>query len=115
MLFRSRHPVTVVLLARLAVDASMQGKKIGPALLKDALRRAVHAADTIGARAVLVHAKDDNAKGFYAHFSFEPSPSDPYHLMLIMKDLRRIIATADVAPPELQPPDAGGRTGPGKD
>ncbi|HEX5461489.1 MAG TPA: hypothetical protein VFX20_16115 [Steroidobacteraceae bacterium] len=38
---------------------------------------------------VLVHAKDDNAKGFYEHFSFEPSPSDPYHPMLIMKDLRR--------------------------
>lgn len=86
----ARHPIPVVLLARLAVDASLQGKKIGPALLKDALRRAVHAADTIGARAVLVHAKDDNAKGFYEHFTFEPSPSDPYHLRLIMKDLRRI-------------------------
>jgi len=87
----ARHPIPVVLLARLAVDASMQGKKIGPALLKDALRRAVHAADTIGARAVLVHAKDDNSNGFYEHFNFEPSPSDPYHLMLIMKDLRRVI------------------------
>jgi GNAT superfamily N-acetyltransferase len=93
----ARHPVPVVLLARLAVDASMQGKKVGPALLKDALRRAVHAADTIGARAVLVHAKDDNAKGFYEHFTFESSPSDPYHLMLIMKDLRRIIAAANAA------------------
>ena len=86
----ARHPIPVVLLARLAVDASLQGKKVGPALLKDALRRAVHAADTIGARSVLVHAKDDNAKGFYEHFNFEPSPSDPFHLMLIMKDLRRI-------------------------
>jgi GNAT superfamily N-acetyltransferase len=109
----ARHPVPVVLLARLAVDASMQGKKIGPALLKDALRRAVHAADTIGARAVLVHAKDDSAKGFYEHFSFEPSPSDPYHLMLIMKDLRRIIAAADVAPPA-STADPASRTGPGK-
>lgn len=94
----ARHPIPVILLARLAVDASMQGKKIGPALLKDALRRAVHAADTIGARAVLVHAKDDTAKGFYEHFNFEPSPSDPYHLLLIMKDLRRI-AAADASPP----------------
>ena len=95
----ARYPIPVILLARLAVDASSQGKKIGPALLKDALRRAVHAADTIGARAVLVHAKDDNAKGFYEHFNFEPSPSDPYHLMLIMKDLRRIIAAADASTP----------------
>jgi hypothetical protein len=44
---------------------------------------------------VLVHAKDDNAKGFYEHFTFEPSASDPYHLMLIMKDLRRIVAAAE--------------------
>lgn len=87
----ARHPIPVILLARLAVDVSLQGKKIGPALLKDALRRAVYAADTIGARAVLVHAKDGSAKGFYEHFNFEPSPSDPYHLLLIMKDLRRII------------------------
>lgn len=53
------------------------------------------AADTIGARAVLVHAKDDNARGFYEHFNFEQSPSDPYHLLLIMKDLLRIVALAD--------------------
>jgi len=101
----ARHPIPVILLARLAVDASMQGKKVGPALLKDALGRAVHAADTIGARAVLVHAKDENARGFYEHFNFEPSPSDPYHLMLIMKDLRRIIAAAD-AEPKLPNPSA---------
>ena len=87
----ARHPVPVILLARLAVDVSLQGKKIGPALLKDALLRAASAADTIGARALLVHAKDDNAKGFYEHFNFEPSPSDAYHLMLIMKDLLRIV------------------------
>jgi GNAT superfamily N-acetyltransferase len=87
----ARHPVPVILLARLAVDVSLQGKKVGPALLKDALRRAAQAADTIGTRAVLVHAKDDNAKGFYEHFDFEPSPSDPYHLLLIMKDLLKII------------------------
>ena len=62
-------------------------------MLKDALRRAVHAADNIGARAVLVQAKDDNAKGFYEHFNFEASLSDHYHVMLIMKDLRRIMGS----------------------
>ncbi len=87
----ARHPVPVILLARLAVDTSLQGRGIGPALLKDALLRTAKAADTIGARALLVHAKDDNAKGFYEHFTFEPSPSDPYHLMLIMKDLLRLV------------------------
>ena len=51
------------------------------------------AADTIGARALLVHATDDNAKGFYEHFTFEPSPSDPYHLFRLLKDIRAV-ATA---------------------
>jgi GNAT superfamily N-acetyltransferase len=87
----ARHPIPVILLARLAIDAALQGKAIGPALLKDALLRTAQAADTIGARALLVHAKDDNAKGFYEHFNFESSQSDPYHLLLIMKDLMRII------------------------
>jgi hypothetical protein len=49
------------------------------------------AADSIGARALLVHTQEDQAKGFYEHFNFEPSPSDPYHLLLIMKDLTRIV------------------------
>jgi GNAT superfamily N-acetyltransferase len=87
----ARHPIPVILLARLAVEVSLQGKGIGPALLKDALLRVASAADTVGARALLVHAKDDNAKGFYQHFEFEPSQSDPYHLLLIMKDLFRMV------------------------
>jgi len=87
----ARHPIPVILLARLAVDLPLQGQGIGPALLKDALLRVAQAADLIGARALLVHAKDDNAKGFYEHFDFEPSPSDPYHMLLIMKDLLRLL------------------------
>lgn len=88
---QARHPIPVVLLARLAVDVSVHGKGLGAALLKDALLRTAQAADTIGARALLVHAKDDSAKAFYEHFTFEASPSDPYHLLLIMKELVRIV------------------------
>jgi GNAT superfamily N-acetyltransferase len=86
---QARHPISVILLARLALDVSAQGKGLGAALLKDALLRTAQAADTIGARALLVHAKDDSARAFYQRFDFEPSPSDPYHLLLIMKDLLR--------------------------
>jgi len=88
----ARHPIPVILLARLAVDASVHGKGLGSALLKDALLRTAQAADAIGARALLVHAKDDSAKAFYEHFAFEASPSDPYHLLLIMKDLLQIVS-----------------------
>ncbi len=87
----ARHPISIILLARLAVDISARGQGLGAALLKDALGRSASAADEIGARAVLVHAKDDEAQAFYRHFDFEPSPTDPLHLFLLMKDLRAIL------------------------
>jgi GNAT superfamily N-acetyltransferase len=86
---QGRQPVPVILLARLAVDEREQGKRLGEAMLLEALARSAEAAETIGARAVLVHAKDDEARSFYRHYGFEPSPTDPLHLMLLMKDIRR--------------------------
>lgn len=84
----ARHPIGVILLARLAVDRSEQGRGLGKALLKDALLRIAGAADTIGARAVLVSAIDEDARRFYEHFGFERSPLAEFELMLLMKDLR---------------------------
>ncbi len=84
----ARHPIGVILLARLAVDKQEQRSGLGKALLKDALIRIEGAAETIGARAVLVHAIDDKARKFYERFDFEPSPIDSLQLMLLMKDLR---------------------------
>lgn len=85
----ARHPVPVMLLARLAVDQRERGKGLGAALLHDALARTLQAADIAGIRAVLVHAKDEQARRFYEHFDFDPSPTDPYHLYLLIKDLRQ--------------------------
>lgn len=87
----ARHPIPVMLLARLAIDRSEQGKGLGKALLKDALLRTAQASDIAGIRALLVHAKDDEARAWYEQFDFEPSPTDPYHLFLLMKDLRSLI------------------------
>jgi GNAT superfamily N-acetyltransferase len=84
----ARHPIPVILLARLAVHQDEQGAGLGKALLKDALIRIARAADIVGARAVLVHAIDESAKRFYEHFDFEPSPVHARQLMLLMKDLR---------------------------
>ncbi|MBM3147406.1 MAG: GNAT family N-acetyltransferase, partial [Actinobacteria bacterium] len=47
------------------------------------------AADAIGARAVLVHALDERARGFYEKYGFEPSPTDHLHMIVLMKDVRR--------------------------
>lgn len=87
----SRHPVPVAVIGRLAVDRSMRGKGVGSALLKDALTRIAGAADIIGVRAVLVHAKDEDARAFYKRFDFVSSPVDPLQMFLLMKDLRRAL------------------------
>lgn len=84
----AKHPIAVILLARLAVDRTQQGKGIGKILLADALSRAAAAAEIIGARAILVHALDDAAAAFYRKFGFESSPLDSKQLLLLMKDLR---------------------------
>lgn len=87
----ARHPVPVMLLARLAVASDCQGRGIGPALLKDALLRTLQAADIAGIRAFMVHAKDDEARAFYAHFDFIASPSDPMHLYVLLKDVKALL------------------------
>ena len=88
----ARHPVPVMLLARLAVDQAHQGCGLGRALLKDALLRTARAADIAGIRCLLVHAKDEAARQWYAAWELEPSPTDPYHLFLMLKDLNSLLA-----------------------
>jgi GNAT superfamily N-acetyltransferase len=83
-----RHPIPLLVLARLAVHTKAQGRGIGSGLLLDALGRTLQVADVIGVRALAVHAKDDNAIAFYRHFGFTPSPSDARHLFMLIKDIR---------------------------
>lgn len=89
----ARHPVPVMILARLAVDVAHQRKGLGQALLKDALLRTAQAADIAGVRALLVHAKDEAARQWYESWEFEPSPTDPFHLFLMLKDLKALLGT----------------------
>jgi GNAT superfamily N-acetyltransferase len=84
----AKHPVPVILLARLAVDKEFQGEGLGAALLKDALQRSFKVTGQLAARAILVHAKGDRARNWYKKFGFEESPTDPYHLFLLMKDVK---------------------------
>ena len=87
----ARHPVPIMLLARLAVSSSAQGQGVGKGLLRDAMQRTLQAADIAGIRAFAVHAKDDEARRFYEKFDFIPSPADPMHLFVLLKDVRRIM------------------------
>lgn len=88
----ARHAVPVMLIARLAVDKDHQGQGLGKALLKDALLRTAQAADIAGIRCVLAHAKDATAQQWYESWEFEPSPTDPYHLFLMLKDLNALLS-----------------------
>lgn len=88
----ARHPAPLMVLARLAVATTAQGQKLGAGLLKDAMLRTLQAANFAGLRALAVHAKDDGACRFYEHFDFIASPSDPMHLMVLLKDVRATLA-----------------------
>lgn len=89
----ARHPVPVMILARLAVDLVHQRKGLGQALLKDALLRTAQAADIAGIRALLVHAKDEAARQWYESWEFEPSPTNSFHLFLMLKDLKSLLGS----------------------
>jgi GNAT superfamily N-acetyltransferase len=83
-----QYPIPVMLLARLGVDQKETGKGLGKGLLKDAMLRTIQAADIGGLRAMLTHAKDEEAKLFYKKYGFEESPIQPLTLMLSIKDIR---------------------------
>jgi ribosomal protein S18 acetylase RimI-like enzyme len=87
----SNQPVPVVLLGRLAVDVRHQGRHLGRSLLLDAITRVLQAGELIGIRALLVHAVDERARGWYGQFGFERSPTHPLHLILLIKDLRATV------------------------
>ena len=87
-------PIPVILLGRLAVDERCQGAGLGSSLLQDAVLRVAGAANSVGIRALLVHAIDDAAAAFYRHFGFIPSPIDDQTLFLTINQMR---ASAEVA------------------
>lgn len=89
-----RHAVPALLLARLAVDQSVQRMGIGAFQLRDAMMRAINVSDEAGVRLMLVHAVNDQARQFYERFGFERSPTDPMNLQMIIKDIRASLRAA---------------------
>ena len=81
-------PIPAMLLARLAVDETVQERGIGAFLLRDAMSRALAVSEQAGMRLMLVHAVNESARSFYERFGFEQSPSDPMNLQLLTKDIR---------------------------
>lgn len=89
-----RYPQPVALLARLGVDVEHEGQGIGAGLLQDVIARTHALGAEIGCPGLLVHAETSHARTFYEHLvpEFEASPTDPLHLFLLMKDIRRTLS-----------------------
>ena len=81
-------PIPIVVLGRLAVDRSQQGKGLGRSLFRDAGLRVLQAAAIIGVRGVLVDAISNDGKAFYLALGMTVSPLDPMTLMVTLADLR---------------------------
>lgn len=91
----SKHfPIPICLIARLAVDHSEQGAGLGRSLLLDALQRTERASRSVALRAVLVHALDKEAAGFYERFGFKPASAEPLTLMVPLEAIRRTLGTS---------------------
>jgi len=90
-----RHPVPVILLARLAVDHSVQGQGIGESLLVNALERVLELSESLGVFAVEVHAIDERAAAFYAKYGFMPLLDDPQHMYLPISAIEQAILPPD--------------------
>lgn len=86
-----KHPVPVVLLARLAVDLTAQGKELGEGLLLDALQRSLDLSHSIGVHAVEVVALDEVAAAFYKKYGFTPLLDDPLHLYMPITTIKTLL------------------------
>jgi len=87
------NPIPVMVLGRLAVDATLQGRGIGPGMLRDAVFRTQKVAEIAAIKAILVHAISDRAKTFYEDFGFQVSPVDPMTLMVTLKDIEMSLSS----------------------
>ena len=88
-----RTPQPIALLTRLGVDQRHEGQGLGAALLREVITRVASLSEAIGCRGLLVHAESEQARSFYQHLipEFERSPTDPFHLLLLLKDIRRTL------------------------
>jgi len=80
-------PIPIMVLGRLAIDQEYQGKKLGDALLRDAILRILQTSEIVVIKAILVHAISEKAKKFYLDRSFIISPSNPMTLILPLESI----------------------------
>lgn len=82
--------IPAVILGRLAIDKSHQGKGLGVALLNNVVERALHASEHVSARLIIVHAISASAEAFYLHHGFTRLPIEAPTLALDLVKMKRI-------------------------
>lgn len=88
-------PIPMGLIGRLVVHKEMQGRGLGPALLRDAILRIAQASAHMGIKGILTHAIDEEAAKFYAHHGFSPSPINDHHLMVSLCEIAAELSGCD--------------------
>jgi GNAT superfamily N-acetyltransferase len=86
------NPAPVMVLGRMAVDHRHKGKGLGRSMLQEALSRVLTASREVGARALVVHAIDDEAVTFYTQYGFQAFPTGSRTLFL---PIETIVASLD--------------------
>jgi predicted GNAT family N-acyltransferase len=86
-----RYPLPVIRIGKLAVDLSMQGKRLGETLLMDALYRGIRLANDIGVYGFTVDAINEKAKTFYLNYGFIPLKDNDSSLFISLKNLQKIL------------------------
>ena len=81
------EPVPLILMGRLAVHEDYKGQGIGAGLLKDALQRSLQISQSVGSRAVVVHAIDQNAMAFYLKYGFIEFPYGTQTMFMPMETI----------------------------
>jgi predicted GNAT family N-acyltransferase len=86
-----RYPhIGATLIGRLARNVAFKGQGVGEILLGDALKRALTMSGKIVSAAVVVDAKDENARRFYMEYGFIPFPDSWKRLFLPMATIEKL-------------------------
>jgi GNAT superfamily N-acetyltransferase len=89
-----QYPVPIARIGRLAVDQEYKGQGIGAFLLHDACSNALRVAEKMGVFAVVVDAKNEEAKAFYSHYGFSPLENSALTLILPIKTIQSVALTS---------------------
>ncbi len=86
-----RYPLPALLIGKLAVDRSMQGRGLGEELIMQCFRKAVRLSAEVGIFAVKVDASNERAKEFYVKYGFVPLEDKPLSLFIPMGTISKLV------------------------